>query len=262
MTFKERIKYTLKTGTNLKNTTYQKIGLSRHKNKVDISLFLMFMLCATTFPFFISKQTIKTPVVDECPVSVEVTETVHEDLGDEPVISAKQASLDELEKKVQLGELSLSVKTLEKGDSLLGILSEENIPTIDRLAVVEALEIIIDLKALRPGMSFMLFKTSEDVLQGVSIQIKEGETLAVVRETDDSWTPITATGRIETENVRLTGTVEKTFSGSAQKVGIPEGIIAQVTSALDGEVDFSTDINPGDTFDVIFEVKKKRSSLF
>ena len=261
MTFKERIKHTLKTGSKLKNTTYQRMGLAKHKNKVDISLFLMFMLCATTFPFFISKPAVKTTPVEECSSPAEIVENIHEDFGDEPVISAKQASLDELEKKVQLGELSLVVKTLEKGDSLLGILSAEKVPTADRLAVVEALEVIIDLKSLRPGMSFMLFKATDDTLHGVSIQIKEGETLAAVREADDSWTPITATGRIETENIRMTGTVEKTFSGSAQKVGISESIIAQVISALDGEVDFSTDINPGDTFDVIFETKKTSAGL-
>ena len=84
-------------------------------------------------PFFISKPAVKTTPVEECSSPAEIVENIHEDFGDEPVISAKQASLDELEKKVQLGELSLVVKTLEKGDSLLGILSAEKVPTADRL---------------------------------------------------------------------------------------------------------------------------------
>ena len=264
MEIKKTVYQTLRRGRLLRYRTYRKIGVSRHRNKIDLSLFLMFMFCLAVFPFFITPKNIEEdiPSTEEAKTTEEpITETVHADLGDDPVVPEKQASLDELEKRAQLGDLTLSVVTLEKGDSLFELLSREKIPANDRIAIVESLELMMDLKALRPGMSFMFFKDKSNQLQGLSIQPKAEETIAVIREEDGSWTPFTAAGRIETITERRTGRVERTFSGSAAKADIPESVIAQVTAALDGEIDFSTDINPDDTFDVIFETKKTAGGL-
>lgn len=251
-------------GRTLQYRFYRKLGVARHRRKIDLSFFLMFMLCAALFPFFILHRQVETPPpVGEPAVESEsdAVEVVHEDLGNEPVVPKMQSSLDELEKRVQLGDLHLDIRSLEKGSSVLALLSAAGIVASDRLAIVDALSLMIDLKALRPGLMFMFFKTADGEVCGVSVQIHEGETLAVLKEDDGSWTPFTAAGRIETQSVRLTGTVERTFSGSAQKVGIPESVVAQVTAALDGEVDFATDIRPGDTFDIIFETKVTAGGL-
>ena len=45
------------------------------------------------------------------------------------------------------------------------------------------------------------------------------------------------------------------------KAGIPEGIVSQIISALEGEIDFNSDINPEDSFDIIYEVKTTTSGL-
>lgn len=266
MTLKQSVHKTLQRSRVLRYKAYKKVGVAKHRKKIDLSLFLMFMLCAATFPFFIMPTATilmkpEESVVDSSKVVPETEEQVHTDLGDEPVVAARQASLAELEKRVQLGELSMDMRSLDKGDSLLGILADEKVPVSDRMSIVESLELMIDLKALRPGLTFMFFETKEGDLLGLSVQVKEGETIAVVREDDGSWTPFTAAGRIETISVRKQGTVERTFSGSAVKAGVPDAVVAQVTAALDGEVDFNSEISPGDAFDIIFEVKKTSSGL-
>ncbi len=265
MTLKQSVHKTLQRSRVLRYKAYKKVGIARHRKKIDLSLFLMFMLCAATFPFFIIPTTpVPSSGYEKTPADIEnkaAEEQVHSDLGDSPVIAARQASLAELEKRVQLGELAMDMRSLDKGDSLLGLLSDEKVPAADRMNIVDALELMIDLKALRPGLTFMLFETKEGDLLGLSVQVKEGETIAVVREKDGSWTPFTAAGRIETVSVRKQGTVERTFSGSALKAGVPDSVVAQVTAALDGEIDFNSDIHPGDSFDVIFEVRTTSSGL-
>lgn len=262
MTFEKRIRYSWRQGRIIRYRAYKKVGLGRHYKKIDLSLFLMFMLCAATFPFFITPKTeTQIPIETQDSVNETAQETVHGDLGDDPVIPRQQTTLDELEKRAQLGELNVEIQILEKGSSLLKLLSEADVAAKDRLAIVDSFELMIDVKSLRPGMSFMLFKTPDRVLQGLSLQTKGEETVAVVREEDGSWTPFTAAGRIETETMRRQGTVERTFSGSALKAGIPDTVVAQVTSALDGEVDFASDIRPADSFDVIWETKKTAGGL-
>ncbi|MBR6411961.1 MAG: M23 family metallopeptidase [Alphaproteobacteria bacterium] len=261
MTLKQKIHNTWRKGRIFKYQTYKKMGIARHRKKVDLTLLLLLILCIAVFPFFIVP---KAPVetCPEVPVpEVVSTEEVHPDLGDEPVIPAPQTSLDEIEKRVQLGELHIETKGLEKGSSLLALLSQSGVPTKDRLAIVESLELMINVKSLKPGLMFILFKNQADEIQGVSVQISEGETLAVLREEDGSWTPFTATGRVETQTIRKLGTVERTFSGSAKKAGVPDSVISQIIAALDGEVDFVSDIHPEDTFDVIFETKVTAGGL-
>ena len=261
MTLKQRVHNTWRHVRVMKYKAYKRMGVVRHRQKIDLSLFLMFMLCAALFPFFITPKTAFFGSDESSSEVPEDLENVHSDLGNDPVIPVRQSSLEELEKKVQLGELTLTVQRLEKGSSLLSLLSAAGVPTADRVSIVDALSLMIDMKALKPGMSFWLFQDTDGVLQGISAQLREGENIAVIREDDGGWAPFTAAGRIESQNIRRLGTVERTFSGSAKKADIPEGVVAQVTAALDGEVDFATDINPGDTFDIIYEIKKTPSGL-
>jgi murein DD-endopeptidase MepM/ murein hydrolase activator NlpD len=268
MLTKPKIQKALQHTRILRYKAYKKVGVAKHRRKIDLSLFLMFMLCTATFPFFILPSTQPQPesrIEQDKPIkrliNPDAIEKVHTDLGDAPVETRPSLSLDEIERRTQLGEIDMTIRTLTKGDSLLSLLSDEKVDVADRMAIADALEIMMDLKSLRPGMGFLLFWEKDKTLVGLSIQVKEGENIAVLREKDGDWTPFSAAGRIETQTIRKQGTIERTFSGSALKAGIPESVIAQVSAALDGEIDFQSDVTSGDTFDVIFETKMTPGGL-
>ena len=262
MSLKKKIQKSWQRGLVFRYQTYKKMGIARHRKKIDLSLLLMLIFCLVTFPLVIMPKREANTLDQEISTEEIISqEEVHPDLGDEPVVPEKQANLNELEKRVELGELTLEIHTMEKGSSLIGLLSGAHIPVGDRMAITEAFELMMDLKSLKPGMTFMVFKNKQGQAQGVSVQVHDNETIAAVREEDGSWSPFTATGRIETQSIRKIGVVERTFSGSAQKAGVPESVVAQVIAALDGEVDFNTDIHPEDTFDIIFETKVTAGGL-
>ena len=269
MTLKERLHKAAQRTRVIRYKAYKRVGVAKHRHKIDFSLFLIILWCLATLPFFIlptKEYTSETLSSVSIPVPVgtnpEAEEVVHEDLGDAPVEQEQQASLIELEKRAQLGEVSVDIKTKKKGDSLLSVLADENISATERLDIAEAFELLIDLRALQLGTPVMFFKDAEtNTILGVSIQIKPDETVSALREENGSWTPFSQASRIESHTTRLTGSVERTFAGSAAKALVPESIITQVINALDGEVDFQSDIHAGDTFDVIFETKTTQSGL-
>lgn len=244
---------------------YKRVGLEKVRNRVDVSV-LFIIICVITLPLFLHKP---KELREAIPVSPEkaagAVEAVHGDLGDDEVVAEQRVSLSDLEKGVAAGAVELQTRSFEKGDSLLGILTREKVPSADRAAIVDALGLMIDLRSLKPGLQMFLFREKSlgqargDVL-GVSFQIKGTDTIAVIRE-DSGWTPFSESGRVETVNNRITGFVERTFSGTARKAGAPDGVVNQVLSALDGEVDFSTDIQAGDAFDIIYEIKKTPGGL-
>ena len=221
---------------------------------------LMALLCFMTLPFaLVPTQKEETTGEDGTPIETpDLTEpeVVHEDLGDEPVESQPELSLDDVEKRVAAGELTAKTRVMQKGDSLLGLLSEQNVPSNERMEIVEALELLMNLKSLRPGLTFLFFHEKDGTLAGMSVRPKETESLSVLREKDGSWVTFSQTGRIETKQERLQVVIERTFAGSAKKANVPNSIINQITAALDGEFDFSTDIRPGDVVDVIVESKE------
>lgn len=234
-------------------------------NQSDLFLALMILICIVSFPMLIrctlpvapKNQPLLPPEEENAPLPKEI---VHEDLGDAPVVKVEHISLNELEKRVQLGELKMKMRTLNQGESLATLLSQEDVPSAERVKMIEALELLINLKTLRPGLNFLFFKDGPDVV-GISLNVKENENLAVIKEADGTWTPFSHTGRVETKTQQYKGVVQGTFSKSAQKEGVPESIITQVVSALDGEIDFNSDIHNGTTFDIIAEYKITEGGL-
>ena len=260
------LKETLQKASRKLRLLQSKEGI--HQKQSNIALLLMFALCVVSFPFLMrcspsqpkpegTEVVVQEETEEVAPLPDEV---VHEDLGDEPVVKEEHVTLNELEQRVQLGELKVQMAQLDKGESLLTLLSHENIPTADRVQIVDGLELLINLKTLKPGMQFMFFKDGPTVV-GVSLMTGKGETLAVLREADGSWTPFSHTGRVETKNQRWQGTVENNFTKSAKKADVPESVINQVINALDGEVNFSSDIQTGTKFDIIAEFKQTEGGL-
>lgn len=239
-------------------------------DQFSIVVLVLSLLCGITLPLALRpvQKEIEIPLLPEQAEpepEIEVVESelepVHEDLGDEPVETQPELSIEEFEKRAALGELKVTPYTMVKGDSLLGLLAHHNVPTNERIEIMEALELLLDLKSLKPGLMFLFFHNQEGRLEGVSLQPKENEFLAVLREKDDSWVTFSQTGKVETKQEHIQVVIERTFAGSAQKAGVPNNIIAQITSALDGEFDLGTEVKPNDTIDLILETKATQGGI-
>ena len=251
--------------------------LSAVDKKFNLVAIILSLLCGLTLPLalqtiqrdeelpFSADQLLDETMADASSASEDILETqlepVHEDLGDEPVEAQQELSLEEFEKRAILGELNVTHYTMVKGDSLLGLLADHNVPPNERMEIVEALELLLDLKSLRPGLAFMFFHNQEGRLEGLSLRPKANESLAVLREKDDSWVTFSQTGKVETRQEHIQVVIERTFAGSAQKAGVPNNIIAQVTAALDGEFDLGTEVKPNDTVDIILETKVTQGGI-
>lgn len=248
--------------------TYKKLGFLGHRRAVDKTAKAIFsvLLGLTTLSLFFLRpsehinpissvmettQPLETPAIE--------TDVVHEELGDEPV-QEEDNLLTALEKEVVNGTTNMTSYTLEKGEALSSLLKRANIEKEAQAPIIDGFSLLINLHSLQPSMTFLVFTDQIGNFKGISLQNKNGEIIAVIKESDDVYTPISHEGRVKIKNVHISGTIERTFSGSAEKAGLPKALVAQITNALDGEVDFST-FREGDTFEVIFEQKITASGL-
>ena len=101
--------------------------LAVQNKQFSLIVLLLILFCLFSLPFVLQPSpkeekgaSVEEELSDEKETLTE-PEVVHEDLGDEPVETQPELSIDDLEKRAVLGELTVTTKTMEKGDSLLGL---------------------------------------------------------------------------------------------------------------------------------------------
>ena len=267
MSAQKRIQKTLQTIRILRHKTYKKAGVIQHRKNLDLALRSFLIFLVSTIILLLSWSIFKTPTEPATSSSlIEINtalEEVHPELDtNAPVISPDSAaSLTLLEQQAARGEIQLKTLSLEPKETLYELLTTAKISAQEALEIADALDVLINTKTLRPGEKFYLFLDKENTFLGLSFNQRNTDTIGVLKEKDGTLTPFSAEGRVETITERISGTIERTFAGSAKKAGVPDSLIAQITGALDGEIDFNSDIKPGQTFEIIFEKKITASGL-
>ena len=267
MSAQKRIQKTLQTIRILRHKTYKKAGVIQHRKNLDLALRSFLIFLVSTIILLLSWSIFKTPTEPATSSSlIEINtalEEVHPELDtNAPVISPDSAaSLTLLEQQAARGEIQLKTLSLEPKETLYELLTTAKIRAQEALEIADALDVLINTKTLKPGEKFYLFLDKENTFLGLSFNQRNTDTIGVLKEKDGTLTPFSAEGRVETITERISGTIERTFAGSAKKAGVPDSLIAQITGALDGEIDFNSDIKPGQTFEIIFEKKITASGL-
>lgn len=267
MSPQKHIQKAIQTLRVLRHKTYKKAGVIQHRKNLDLALRSFLIFLVSTIILLLSWSIFKTPTEPATSSSlIEINtalEEVHPELDtNAPVISPDSAaSLTLLEQQAARGEIQLKTLSLEPKETLYELLTTAKISAQEALEIADALDVLINTKTLKPGEKFYLFLDKENTFLGLSFNQRNTDTIGVLKEKDGTLTPFSAEGRVETITERISGTIERTFAGSAKKAGVPDSLIAQITGALDGEIDFNSDIKPGQTFEIIFEKKITASGL-
>ncbi len=267
MSPQKRIQKALQSIRILRHKTYQKAGIIQYRRRLDLALqgLLIFLIGAvmTTFLYSVLKSEPESPATPDLVEIDTVQEAVHPELDtNAPVITPDiTATLSRLEKQAANNEIQLKILALEPKESLYDLLTNADLSAQEALDIADVLSILMNVKTLKPGDKFYLFTQQDGSFLGLTFNGQNAQTIGVLKESDGTLTPFSAEGRVETVTERITGTIERTFAGSAAKAGVPDALIAQITGALDGEIDFNTDIKPGQSFEVIFEKKITASGL-
>ncbi len=101
-------------------------------------------------------------------------------------------------------------------------------------------------------LSFLL-PSGTDRLAGLGVAIAPGATLLLRRDGDEfhSWLdrgPETAELRV------AEGTIESSLYAAAKGAGVPDAVISTMVDVFGWDVDFSADLQPGDTFRVSYDL--------
>lgn len=144
--------------------------------------------------------------------------------------------------------------TLKSGDNLGPVLQREGLSGPEAHRFVQAFSTEFSPRKLRAGQTFNLH-FEDDRLTDVTFRPNADRTVFVSRDGDDWRTRgVDAEFRYETLGVRAS--IENSLYVDATRLGAPDKVVAQFANIYEYSVDFQRDIQPGDEFELFFEVAR------
>ncbi|HEY4250577.1 MAG TPA: peptidoglycan DD-metalloendopeptidase family protein [Roseomonas sp.] len=146
------------------------------------------------------------------------------------------------------------VITARRNDTLADMLRSAGIAAAEAQAVFAALQPAFGPRDLRPGQELSLWFDSEDedALRAVAIEPSPGQVVAV-RRVNDGWKLEQYRAPQSRFLARVETGIDDGVLPSLTRAGLPAPLALRLIRALQYEVDFQRDIQPGDRIAVAFE---------
>ena len=206
----------------------------------------VFLVVAVTY--FVPKHKPAHPFMQEAPRAVAEEKT-------NGVIDEQQKAIEDVllinKSETKIVPVDL---VLKKKETLSGLLHRAGVSMQETLKAAEVLELVMDLRKIRPGQKFELFFDQNSVFQGLRLETPQGEIVSAFKTEDGFFIPSFREGKILEQTLRAEGQIETSFSEAAAALEVPKGIVQQVMNVFDGELSFK-DLPAGTTFALIYGKK-------
>src|SRR5579872_915723 len=149
------------------------------------------------------------------------------------------------------------IERVRRGDTLITVMTRAGASTTDAREAALALRDIYNPKALKIGQEIKLtFAPAPDDrrdLHSVSLQASIERDVAVHRDEAGDFRP-KQTGRVLKPSLGRAGAmIETSLFKAGTNAGVPVEVMFELIRAFSYDVDFQRDLQPGDSFEVVFE---------
>lgn len=150
--------------------------------------------------------------------------------------------------------------TVQRGDTLMDILTRAGIRAADAHAAVTSLREIYDPRRLRAGQELVITAGYEGPgsdaakqLLGLAFDLSFDHEIQVVRDEDGAFASTKHDRPQRRQLVHRAGTISDSLYLSAERVQLPHDLIVELIKLFSWDVDFQRDIHPGNGFETLFE---------
>ncbi|MCG3117391.1 MAG: peptidoglycan DD-metalloendopeptidase family protein [Candidatus Manganitrophus sp. SA1] len=151
--------------------------------------------------------------------------------------------------------------TFKSGDSLFAVLSVLGIPDAEIFDIMKAAKKVYDLRKIIPGQKIIVFLEEAPQAVGKMLyQIDPFRSLKVERS-ENGFNVVEEKTPLERDLVSHNGVISDTLYESARRSGVPAEVILDLSDIFAWDVDFSTEIQSGGHFRVVYEVFKNQEQI-
>ena len=152
-------------------------------------------------------------------------------------------------------QTSAKTLTLKSGDSLGPLLQKNGLEPNTAYEITKTFSEVYDPRKLRAGQDFNLYFDGAD-LKHMTYKPALERTVYITRNDDGSFNAKDLTAEFKMETVSVKTSIENSIYLDANNLGAPDKVIQQFANIYEYSVDFQRDIQPGDEFEMFFEVAK------
>lgn len=152
------------------------------------------------------------------------------------------------------------------GDTLMGLLTREGVERSDAHQAVAALQTVFSPKGLKPGQQIRLTlapgdeslasfgeEPSAPLLVSMTLQPSADQDVQVVRAEDGAFQAQAVERPLQLDLVGHRGIIDDSLFAAATSNGVPVSALVEMIRVFSYDVDFQREIQPGDSFEIIYE---------
>ena len=142
--------------------------------------------------------------------------------------------------------------TIKNGDSLSAIFSRLGLSGKLLHKIIVSSKEAKKLEKINPGEALRVRLDEKGKFDKLILERSALSSLQVIAVKDGFETSL-ASKPVEVHRTQLTGVISDSLFNSAKRVGMSENMIMELTEIFGWDVDFALDIQPGDSFAVVFD---------
>lgn len=157
--------------------------------------------------------------------------------------------------------------TVDKGDTLMDMLTRKGLAYMEAYNVIEALRKEYNPRRLVVGQEVELQLTgnasgeSAYALESLRIRLTPVETLELKQTGKDDFSIATHEAELDTQLASGGGIIRSSLYQTGVDTGVPPAILGTLINAYSYDVDFQREIRSGDQFNVVFEQLKTEDDI-
>ncbi len=150
--------------------------------------------------------------------------------------------------------------TIQEGDTFLGIFQIEiGISYEESLVLIDQIKEVFDITKIRKDSTITIIE-KEEILVSFSYDINDKEELLVTR-TQNGFLVERKDIVYEIKQSAISGVVQNSFYSSGLDVGLTDRMIMELATVFAWDVDFTSSIQEGDQFSLVFENKYRNGEF-
>ena len=144
---------------------------------------------------------------------------------------------------------------VKPGESLGPLLQDHGVSPGEAYKITESFADVYDPRNVRAGHNFSFIYEDEQIMD-VVYKPNIDRTIFIERRKDGSFKPRDVSAEFKFDRVTVKSTIGNSLYLDANRIGAPDKVIQQFANIYEYSVDFQRDIQPGDAFEMFFEVAR------
>ena len=146
--------------------------------------------------------------------------------------------------------------TVAPGDTLMALLTGAEIPRPEAHAAIMALSKVFKPRDLKPGTAVTVTRKkapADRALQRIDLAVDPRRDIAVRRDETGRFKAAVLEQALTTHATRASGVIRSSLYLAGQRAELPPTVLARLIRIFSFDVDFQRDVQPDDSFDLMFE---------